>query len=76
MDEDGTEVAVEASDGGGEGAGFGADETDGEATESGDVLGAVSGADAATVFVPRAVEDVVGAFDDPVAAVESEETLG
>ena len=54
---------------------MGADETDREAPQSGGVLGAVAGTDAAAVFVEGGVEDVVSGFDAPVSAIESEETL-
>lgn len=52
---------------------FGLDQADGEASESGDVLGAMAGADAATVLVVVPVEDIVTAvLDAPVAAVDLE----
>ena len=52
-----------------------ADEADGEAPESGGVLGAVAGTDATSVFVEGGVEDVVSGFDTPVSPIESEEAL-
>lgn len=48
----------------------GFDQTDGEAAQAGDVLGAVAGADAAAVLVIVPIEDVMAAvFDGPVVAV-------
>lgn len=56
---------------------FGLDQADGEAAESGDVLGAMAGADAATVLVVVPVEDVVTAvLDTPMAAIHLEHLLG
>ena len=56
---------------------LGLDQTDGEAAQAGDVLGAVAGADAAAVLVIVPIEDVVAAvFDGPVAAVDLEQALG
>ena len=54
---------------------MGADDADSEAAQPGGVLGAVSGADAATVFVEGGVEDVMDGFDAPVPAIEGEEAL-
>ena len=55
---------------------FGLDQTDGKAPESGDVFGAVAGADAAAVFVIVPVEDVVTAtLDAPMAAIHLEYLL-
>ena len=55
---------------------MGADEAAGEAPESGGVFGAVSGSDAASVFVEGGAEDVLSGLDTPVCPVEREETLG
>ena len=51
---------------------MGADDADSEAAQSRGVLGAVSDADAATVFVEGGVEDVMDGFDAPVPAIECE----
>lgn len=71
-------VARQPFDGGGDGvAGLGLDDADGEATERGDVLGAVPGAEGAAILVPVLVEDRVAAvLDAPVAAVEGEHAGG
>ena len=74
--EDEAKVSLEFSQRGGDGLGFGADEADGEAPEPRGVLRAVAGTDTASVFVECGVEDVVGEFDAPVAAIECEEALG
>ena len=56
---------------------LGLDQTDGEAAQAGDVLGAVAGADAAAVLVIVPIEDVMAAvFDSPVAPVNFEQALG
>ena len=55
--------------------GFGAYDADGEASQAGGVLGAVSGSDPAAVFVPAAVEDVMSGLDGPVSAIQREQAL-
>jgi len=56
---------------------FRLDQTDSEARQAGEVLGAVSGANAATVLVEVPIEDVVAAvFDGPVSAVDIEQAFG
>ena len=55
----------------------GLDQADGETPQTGDVFGAVSGADAAAVFVVDPVEDVMACiFDGPVSAVDLEDAFG
>ena len=73
--EDEASVSLEFSQCDGDGVGMGADDADSEAPETRGVLGAVSGADAATVFVEGGVEDVMDGFDAPVPAIEGEEEL-
>jgi len=56
---------------------LGLDQTDGEAAQAGDVLGAVAGADAATVLVIVPIEDIMAAIlDGLVAAVNFKQALG
>ncbi len=56
---------------------LGFDEADGKAAQAGHVFGAVAGADTTAILVVGPVEDVVAAvFDDPVCAVDLQETLG
>ena len=73
--EDEASVSLELSQCGGDGVGMGADDADSEAAQTRGVLGAVFGADAATVFVEGGVEDVMDGFDAPVPAIECEEAL-
>ena len=55
---------------------FGFDDTDGEASQAGDILRAVAGADAAAVLIIVPVEDIMAAvFDAPVATVGSQHAL-
>jgi hypothetical protein len=55
----------------------GLDQADGETAQTGDVFRAVSGADAAAIFVVDPVEDVMaGIFDGPVSAVDLEDAFG
>ena len=55
---------------------FGFDDTDGEASQAGDVFRAIASADAATVLIIVPVEDIMTAvFDAPVATVGSEHPL-
>ena len=68
--EDEAGLAVEFAHGGGDAVGFGANDADGEASQSGGVLGAVAGSDATAVLLPAAVEDVMGGLDGPVPAVQ------
>jgi len=56
---------------------FRLDQANSKAAQAGDVLRAVTGTDAATIFVKVPIENVVAAvFDGPVAAVDIEEALG
>ena len=56
---------------------LGLDQADGKPTEPRDVFRAVSGADAAAIFVVVPVENVVAAiFDRPVSAVDLEDAFG
>ena len=56
---------------------FGFDETDGEASKSSDVFGAVAATDLASVFIVVPIQDVVAAvFHGPMASVDEEEALG
>jgi len=56
---------------------FGFDEADSEAAQSGDVLGAVSSANAATVFVVVPVNDVMAAiFNAPMLTIRLEDFFG
>ena len=56
---------------------LGFDDSDGKATESGDVFRAIAGAYAAAVFIEIPVQDVVATvFNSPVATVDGEELLG
>ena len=73
--EDQTDIARQTLDGGGDGiAGSGFEDADSKAAESRDVLGAVAGAEGATIFIPVPVEEVVAAiFDGPVTAPEDME---
>lgn len=53
---------------------LGFNQTDGEAAQAGDVLGAMAGADAAAVLIVVPIEDVMTAiFDRPVATVDFEQ---
>ena len=54
----------------------GLEDADGEAAKSGDVLGAEAGSDSAAVLIVVPVDDVVDAFDTPVAAVHFQDPLG
>jgi len=55
---------------------FGFDDTDGEASQAGDVFRAIASADAATVLIIVPVEDIMTAvFDAPVAPVGSQHRL-
>ena len=74
--EDEAGLAVESAHGRGDAVGFGAYDADGEASQSGGVLGAVAGSDAAAVLLPAAVEDVMDGLDGPVPAVQREQALG
>ena len=74
--EDEAGFTVESAHGRGDAVGFGAYDADGEASQSGGVLGAVAGSDAAAVLLPAAVEDVMDGLDGPVPAVQREQALG
>ena len=51
-------------------------DADGEAAQAGDVLGAVTGANAATILIEVPVDDIVATvFDGPMAAIDFEEAL-
>ena len=73
--EDPARVSCEVAHGLGDGEAAFFDEADGEAPEACDVLRAVTGTDAAAVFVEAPVEDVVCSFDGPVSSIEGEEAL-
>ena len=56
---------------------FGFDDTDGKASQAGDVFRAMAGSYSATVFVEAPVDDVMTAIlDAPVAPVCFEQLLG
>jgi hypothetical protein len=50
-------------------------DADREASEAGDVFGAVAGADATAILVIIPVEEVMGTFNAPVSAIKGEHTL-